>query len=323
MHDCVFCDQRAISGVKKPADAGDIRRIIENGKLKAETTGEGPQHLEIAFYGGSFTAIPLKQQTALLEAAQSLICDDPLFSIRISTRPDCIDESTVERLLRHGVRTIELGAQSMCDDVLSASRRGHTSSDVERASEIIKASGISLVLQMMTGLPCDDREKSLYTARRLAALKPDGVRIYPTVVVPGTELYNMWRRGEYREHSLEEAVGLCAEVLAVFEDSNITVIRIGLNPSDELNAAQAVAGAYHPALGELVYSRAFYNKAAALLGGLAPGSDITITVAKGNVSKMTGQSRQNIDRLIAEFNLHSVRIVESSQLTPKSVEIIT
>ena len=326
-HDCVFCNQRAISGVEKPIAADGILHIVENGILKNETAGEMPQHLEIAFYGGSFTAIPLENQTALLEAAQSFISGNPYISVRVSTRPDHIDGPIVERLMRHGVKTIELGAQSMCDDVLLASGRGHTSSDVENAAKIIKEYGLSLVLQMMTGLPGDDYEKSLYTTRRISALEPDGVRIYPTVVVRGTKLHEMWLRGEYIEHTLDDAVDICAEICEIYEEEGIAVIRIGLNPNEGLSAEGAAAGAYHPALGELVYSRVFYNKAAALLKGVAPGSCVTITVPKGRVSIMAGHRRQNIDRLKTEFSLREIKIVESSDanhdanLASKSVEI--
>lgn len=267
--------------------------------------------MEIAFYGGSFTAIPESEQNELLDAAKPLIEFDPRNSIRISTRPDCMDETIAARLKGYGVATVELGAQSMCDDVLLASRRGHTASDVGRAAEIVKNAGLKLILQMMTGLPGDTREKSLHTAKRFVELAPDGVRIYPTVVVAGTELYDMWNRGEYREHTVEEAIDLCAEICPLFEEADIQIIRLGLNPTDDLTAGTAAAGAYHPAFGELVYSKVYYNKAAKLLKGTKPGSSATITVPKGRVSMMVGHKRCNIITLTNEFSLQSLKIIEA------------
>jgi histone acetyltransferase (RNA polymerase elongator complex component) len=305
-HECVFCDQRRISGACVPAAPSDVYSVVQS-------LNHGQQHqaAELAFYGGSFTAIPIDRQNELLEAAQMFLKLNPTNTIRISTRPDCLDEHIINRLKNYGVATIELGAQSMCDDVLEASQRGHTVSDIVRAAELVKASGLALILQMMTGLPEDTREKSLYTAKRFIELNPDGVRIYPTVIVRGTMLYRMWELGEYKEHTVEHAVELCAQIYLMFKESGIPVIRMGLNPSGNLSSGDAVAGAYHPAFGELVYSRIFYDKAVALLDGVKPGSEVTLAVAPGCVSIMTGQRRSNIKALISKFNLHSLKIVAS------------
>ena len=333
-HECVFCDQRRISGAAAPVNAEEVKSIIDSSlrrlnkqpkaALRSITTetaineADGPDTVpnppEIAFYGGSFTALPVHKQSELLEAAQPFLRLNQISSIRVSTRPDCIDKHTVDRLIEYGVRTIELGAQSMSDDVLNASHRGHASSDLPRSVDIIKMAGLSLILQMMTGLPGDDRDKSMGTARQFAGLKPDGVRIYPTVVVRGTKLHEMWLNGEYKEHTLQEAVGLCAELCVIFEKADIPVIRLGLNPTETLSAADAVAGAYHPALGELVYSRVYYEKAAALLDGAAPGGDVIFTVAKGRTSMMAGHGRQNIKGLKEAYKLRSIKIIESNEL---------
>ena len=310
-HDCVFCDQRLISGEISPAGPEIVHEALSREMSMAECCGHSRRPIELAFYGGSFTAIPVELQNELLSAALPFLQPDSRNTIRISTRPDCIDKPTVDRLKNFGVATIELGVQSMCDDVLVRTRRGHTSSDVIRASEIIKDAGISLILQMMTGLPGDTREKSFDTAKLLIELKPDGVRIYPTVIVRGTELFNMWRRGQYHEHSVGEAIELCAELCVLFEQAGIPIIRLGLNPSDTLSAGDAVAGAYHPAFGELVYSRIYYNKAVTLLDDVLPHSGVTIAVSKGNVSKMAGHRRQNIRALEEKFSLRTIKIVES------------
>ena len=301
-NDCVFCDQRRITGAEMP--------VIENGYLKIANLESVSLPAELAFYGGSFTAIPIELQINLLEAAQSFLKSDPLNSIRISTRPDCLDDASINRLKYYGVTTVELGAQSMCDDVLLQSQRGHTASDVEHASMLIKNSGLKLILQMMTGLPGDTREKSIYTAECFVKLKPDGVRVYPTVVVRGTKLHELWERGVYKEHTVESAVELCSELCPIFDKAGIPIIRLGLNPSESLSAGDAVAGAYHPAFGELVYSRMYYYDAVKLLDGVAPGSSITIAVPPGRVSIMTGQHRCNIDALIKKFSLHSLKVVE-------------
>jgi len=198
----------------------------------------------------------------------------------------------------------------MCDDVLAMSRRGHTSEDIVRAAEMIKSAELSLILQMMTGLPGDTFEKSLYTARRFIEIKPDGVRVYPTVVVCDTELYKMWRSGLYREHTVEDAIELCAQICAMFLEADIQIIRLGLNPTEALSSGTAVAGAYHPAFGELVYSKIYYNKAAALLRDVPEGSSVTITVPKGRISMMVGQKRENIRKLTKEFTLASIKVVE-------------
>ena len=306
VHECVFCDQRRISGACVPAAPDDVYSAVQS-------LNHGQQHqaAELAFYGGSFTAIPIDRQNELLETAQMFLKLNPINSIRISTRPDCLDEHIINRLKQYGVATIELGAQSMCDDVLEASQRGHTVSDIVRAAELVKGSGLALILQMMTGLPCDTREKSLFTAKRFIEIKPDGVRIYPTVIVRGTKLHRMWELGDYQEHTVEYAAGLCAEIYLMFKDSGIPVIRLGLNPSETLSSGDAVAGAYHPAFGELVYSKIFYDKAITLLEGVKPGSDITLAVAPACVSIMTGQHRSNIKALINKFDLHSLKVVTS------------
>jgi histone acetyltransferase (RNA polymerase elongator complex component) len=301
-HECVFCNQRQITGAAKSATTEEVQAACALAPFPAE----------LAFYGGSFTAIPEAEQNGLLEAALPFLELDQGNSIRISTRPDCVDGATLSRLKSYGVRTVELGAQSMCDDVLHATRRGHDASDISHAAGCVKNAGLSLILQMMTGLPCDTSEKSVYTAKALAALQPDGVRIYPTVVVRGTELYQMWKRGDYEEHTIAEAVCLCAELCLLFWEAGIPVIRIGMNPSDELSAGGAAAGAYHPSLGELVYSKVYHDKAAALLCGVAAGSDITLTVAKGCVSKMLGHRRESADALKQRFSLRSLRIVEGN-----------
>lgn len=301
---CVFCDQHKISGSVSPATAETVTRAVRDGLLKSPAnTGA-----QLAFYGGSFTAIPVEEQDKLLGAALPFLRSGQLSSVRLSTRPDAVDRETLERLRRFGVRTVELGAQSMDDEVLRLSGRGHTAAQTERAAKLVKDAGFELILQMMTGLPGDTKERSVETAKRLVSLSPDGVRIYPTVIVSGTPLETLWRRGAYQEHTVDEAVDWCAATVPLFEAADIPIIRLGLNPTEELSRGGALAGAYHPAFGELVKSKLLLDRAKLLLGAAAPGATPVLLVNKADVSAMVGQHRANIKALCAAFSLSDVRV---------------
>ena len=309
-NDCVFCNQRRISGQQLPAGPETVKNAIESAAAFLPVGGKR----QLAFYGGSFTAIPVSNQEALLTVAKSYLDGGVIHSIRLSTRPDAIDDEVLDRLLRYGVETIELGAQSLDDEVLILSGRGHTAQDVEKASRLIKSRGFKLILQMMTGLPGDSPEKDIATAKKIIALKPDGVRVYPTVIVRDTALYDMWQAGTYPEHSVEDAVQVCAELLPLFEAAEIPVIRLGLNPTDDLSGGDAAGGAYHPALGEMVKSRIMLREAKKLLAGTEPGAGYVIEVPQGKTSQMTGQKRGNVIRLMDEFALKELKIRENPEL---------
>ena len=199
----------------------------------------------------------------------------------------------------------------MCDEVLLRSGRGHMSEDTVKAAKLVKDAGFTLILQMMTGLPGSDDARDIQTARSIAALHPDGVRIYPTVILRDTPLCDLWQAGKYREHTVEDAVRVCARILPIFENAGIPVIRLGLNPSDELSGGAAVGGAYHPSLGELVRSRLWRDKAEAILSGIEPGSDVVFGVSANRISVMTGQHRANLSYLQERFSLRSVRVCAS------------
>ena len=296
---CVFCDQKRISGSLFPVSGEDVRRSLE-------ALGDEKEY-ELAFYGGSFTAIPLEEQRALLAAVQPFREAGTITAIRVSTRPDAIDEERLNLLMSMGVTTVELGAQSMTERVLALSLRGHSAEDVVKASRMIKAAGFSLVLQMMTGLPGESFESSIESAKQLIALHPDAVRLYPTVIVKDTPLYESWLAGAYREHTVEDAVELCATLLPMFEKADIPVIRLGLNPTEELSGGQAVGGAYHPALGELVQSRLRRRECEALLEGIEPDSRVTIFVPQRRLSQYVGQKKANLLWLQEHFSLRSLR----------------
>ena len=298
-HDCVFCDQRRISGRLAPVTPADVAAALDALTEPVD---------ELAFYGGSFTALRVETQKALLDAAQPYIGSGVIRRIRVSTRPDAVDGEVLGLLRSRHAETIELGAQSMDGGVLRACGRGHTASDTVRAARMVKGAGFRLILQMMTGLPGSTDALDLTTGERLAALAPDGVRIYPTVILRDTPLYALWKTGRYREHTVEDAVRVCARLLPVFEAAGIPVIRLGLNPSEELSGGEAAGGAYHPALGELVMSRVYLEKARTLLHGSSHGKAVMLGVYKSEISKMTGQRRQNIEALKTEFRLDSLKI---------------
>lgn len=303
-NDCVFCNQKRISGCLSPVKAEGVVKAIEN------ITGNSGSDIcfELAFYGGSFTAIPTQEQEELLGAALPFLRSGELSSVRVSTRPDAISEKVLDRLSRFGVKTIELGAQSMVDRVLEASGRGHTATDTIKASALIKERGFDLILQMMTGLPSDDDDGAVYTARMIADMAPAGVRIYPAVILRDTRMFDLWSEGKYSEHTVEDAVNICARIVPIFELRGIPIIRLGLNPTQELSSGAAVAGAYHPALGELVVSRLMLNQARELLRDNPHGENVTLGVCPSRVSAMTGQHKINIEALRSEFGLKSLKI---------------
>ena len=303
-NDCVFCNQRRISGETQPATAETVREAVK----KAAALPKNSRRRQLAFYGGSFTAIPRSEQEALLSAAEECRRAGEIDCIRLSTRPDAIDGEVLARLKKYGVETVELGAQSLDDGVLLLAGRGHTAQDVVNASKLIKASGLRLILQMMTGLPGDTDEKDIETAKKIIALKPDGVRIYPTVIVRDTALFDLWQCGRYAEHTVEDAVRVCARLVPLFEEAGIPIIRLGLNPTEELSGGAAAGGAYHPALGELVKSRILYEEARELLRSTPHGKRVTLGIAPNKISQLTGQHRQNVIKLREEFSLSVLKI---------------
>ena len=222
-HQCVFCDQRTISGRPEPAGPETVREVLRSAQAVTACA-------ELAFYGGSFTAIPWPEQRALLEAAAPFRETGFLTSIRLSTRPDCIRAEELDRLREYGVETVELGAQSMDDRVLLRSGRGHGAEDTVCAARLLRGRSFRVVLQMMTGLPGSDPETDLRTAQRLAELHPQGVRIYPTLVLRDTPLAALWSSGVYKARSVEEAVETCAPILTLFRDAGIPVLRLGCIP---------------------------------------------------------------------------------------------
>ncbi len=262
--------------------AGQVNTLSQSG-LKAE----------IAFFGGSFTAVDKDYRRALLYAASEYVKEFPeqYAGIRCSTRPDCIDENILDELMLYGVTAVELGAQSMNDEVLGANLRGHTAEDVRRASRLIKSFGIELGLQMMTGLYKDKPSYCIETAREFAELKADTVRIYPTVILKGTMLDDLRKQGLYESFSFEETVDLCAELLLFFEEKNIPVIRLGLHASEGVEE-QMTGGVYHQALGEIVRSRIMLMRMREQMIKL-DGKRFIVYTDRKNIGKVVGHGGQN------------------------------
>ncbi len=285
---CSFCNQRYITGAHAAPHREDVAAAVERA---LSAGGFDSDNTEIAFFGGSFTAINRNYMTSLLEAAYEFVKNGTVCGIRISTRPDVIDEEKLLLLKNYGVTSIELGAQSLNDRVLKSNNRGHTAKDVYTASKLIKDYGFSLGLQMMTGLYKDTDESAIKTAKEIIDIAPDTVRIYPTIVLKGTDLAALYSDGKYKPQTLQSAVSLCAKLYTLFENSGISVIRLGLH---SIEGEAYISGPWHPAFSELCQSKIFLDKALSLLS--APGN-YDIYVAPESVSKMTGQARANLEAL--------------------------
>ena len=294
-HDCVFCNQRTITG-KSEFDISRVRQDISDA---LSTVDKQDTETEIAFFGGSFTGIKRELMIKLLEISDEFYDKGLINSVRCSTRPDYIDNDILDILKEHHVKTVEIGIQSMSDEVLEASARGHTSAETENACRMIVDRGFCLVGQMMIGLPRSSVEDEIMTAERICSLGAVGARIYPTVVFHNTALCSMAEEGAYKPLTVDEAVSRSAAVFGVFAEKGVEVIRIGLCESDGLHCDTGIyAGAFHPAFGELCISEYYYNKFENALAGMKiKNGSVTICVSKGSLSKAVGQHRKNKIRL--------------------------
>jgi len=321
----VFCNQRKITGNETEPELQKAESIIEE---HLSTIGEDDCSCEIAFFGGSFTGIPMEEQIRYLELAKKWIEKGKVDGIRLSTRPDYINEEILSVLKSYGVKTIELGAQSMDDGVLIAANRGHSLESVEKASELIKAYGFNLGLQMMIGLPGDTLEKSIMTAEAFIGLKPDCVRIYPTLVIKDTELENSYLNGDYKPLELDEAVLWTSRLLKLFKQSEINVIRVGLQPTEMLQNGEAlVAGPFHPAFRQLAESRMFFEGIDAVLSNCIaegqPVEPLTITTHNRCVSMASGVNKSNRKALYKKYGIKDVSFVGDNELASDEVLIKT
>lgn len=285
---CSFCNQRYITGVFKAPSADDVILSVKNAK---KSKNYNPAVTEIAFFGGSFTAINKNYMLHLLETASKFVESGDVSGIRISTRPDAINEEILTLLKRYHVTAIELGAQSMNDRVLKKNNRGHSSKDVFDSSMLIKEYGFELGLQIMTGLYGDTASSALKTADDVISIKPDTVRIYPTIVLKDTYLAAMYADKIYKPQSLDDAVDLASQLYSKFTENGIKVIRLGLHSIEE---DAYIAGPWHPSFSELCLSRILLNE---VLKQISQKGKYIIYVNKSDVSKMTGQKRCNLIHL--------------------------
>lgn len=241
---CIYCDQKRITGMNHFPDEEHIIHLIDAHLDSFKTAN---RYVEIAFFGGNFTGLDADLQKFYLEIASRYVRQGKINSLRLSTRPDYITEEGLDLLSAYPVGTIELGAQSLDEEVLAQCGRGHTAADVAQAARLIRQYGFRLGLQMMIGLPGDSHQKSVETARSIIALGADESRIYPCLVIRGTQLENLYRQNRYHPLSLQQAVETAAELWMLFADAGVKVIRLGLHPSEELRGDGLVAGPFHPA----------------------------------------------------------------------------
>ena len=325
-NDCVFCNQRSISG-HLYFDEESVPEQIENALATIEKSGDKCE-CEIAFFGGSFTGIDRALMISLLEKAFAYVKSGRVTSIRLSTRPDYIDDEILRILQKYGVCTIELGLQSMCDDVLLKTKRGHSANQAEEACALIKKYGFKLIGQMMIGLPGSDVGKEIGTAEKICRMGADGARVYPTVVFYKTELCDMAKKGLYTPLSNDDAVMRTKEVLKIFAREGVPCIRVGLCASDNLSSEEEVyGGANHSAIGELAMGEVFYDKMCELLEGVSGENEknIIFYVPKGATSKAVGQKRKNINRIKDKYfvkkHIKSVKILEKNELLDYNIKI--
>ena len=298
-NDCVFCNQKSISGQAKQVTKEDAKNIIEEHLKYIKKDSK----VEVAFFGGSFTGIEEAKQEELLSAAYEYIKQKKVDSIRISTRPDYIDKKILKRLKKYKVKTIELGVQSANDYILKKAGRGHTFEDVVKASKLIRWYGFDLGHQMMVGLPESTTVDEINTAKQLIKLKPKMVRIYPVLVIKNTKLEKDYNDGKYKPLTVTQAVEVCKELVKLFVKKHIEVIRIGLQPTDTItnpdnDKSEVVAGPFHPAFRQLVESGMWYDVIVEKIKQLnTKVKEVVVTVNPADVNNVIGQRKDNINNL--------------------------
>jgi len=320
-HQCVFCSQPAITDTPRRCPTPDqirreIRRFLKYGKRPSST-------VQISFFGGNFLGLKPASIQRLLEVASEFVQNGTVDSIRFSTRPDTVCEKRLDLLTGFPVSTIELGVQSMEDRVLDLVERGHRAADTAAAAGRVKEKGYQLGLQMMVGLPGDSEEGAMETARRMAALAPDFVRIYPTLVLEGSPLADWFRSGRYRPMPLDACVTLVKRLYLFFRACHIPVIRIGLQASDGLNAESGlVAGPYHPAFGHKVYAEIVLDAIVSTIQDLTGLPDTLVIAAHPRmVSRVQGLKKENLSHLKQTFHLEKVLLLQDPKLAKDHIRV--
>jgi radical SAM enzyme (TIGR01210 family) len=319
-NDCIFCNQKTISGQQDEMTEEKMRIIIDS-HIK---TAPKSAYMEIGFYGGSFTGIDKEQQLIFLKIANEYIRTGKVKEIRLSTRPDYINKEIMEYLRQYQVKTIELGVQSLDDEVLKKSNRGHSVDDVYKAANLINKFGFNLGIQTMIGLPGSNDKKDLITANRVIELSPKIIRIYPTLVVKNTVLEKLYYEKQYTPLELNDAVLLCAELLEMYESKNIKVIRIGLQGTDNINEKNdVVAGPFHPAFRQLVESSLSLKKIEKYIIESKQESvkNIVIYVENRSLSNAIGQKKSNIIYLKEKYGFSDIRIIGQENTKSNTVTL--
>lgn len=307
-NDCVFCNQKSISGQTKQVTKEDVKNIIEEHLKYIKKDSK----VEVAFFGGSFTGIEDAKQEELLSTAYEYIKQKKVDSIRISTRPDYIDKKILKRLKKYKVKTIELGVQSANDYILKKAGRGHTFEDVVKASKLIRWYGFELGHQMMVGLPESTTVDEINTAKQLIKLKPKMVRIYPVLVIKNTKLEKDYNDGKYKPLTVTQAVEVCKELVKLFVKKHIEVIRIGLQPTDTItnpddDKSEVVAGPFHPAFRQLVESGMWYDVIVEKIKQLnTKVKEVVVTVNPADVNNVIGQRKDNINNLRDVYDVNLI-----------------
>jgi histone acetyltransferase (RNA polymerase elongator complex component) len=319
-HRCIFCDQHTITGHSaledQPVSPAIVKETIEQwlGHPRKEQRNE----VQVAFYGGSFTGLPLQKQKILLAAVKPYINDGQVNSIRISTRPDYIDSKIIALLREYSVSIVELGVQSLDLSVLEASARGHSVEQSESAIQLLKAKGFTVGVQLMCGLPGDNTNKLIATATKVALLAPDFVRIYPALIIKGSGLEKIYLDGNYRPLSLLKAVALTCRIKNIFDEHHIKVVRMGLQPSQDLEK-KVLAGPYHSAFGELVISRALFKQARKFLHQTKQNGKKRLSIAAPDESAFRGPNNVSMNRLATLGLLDGVELVLDKEQPRNSV----
>jgi histone acetyltransferase (RNA polymerase elongator complex component) len=302
-HDCVFCNQKRITGEISVFTEGKLNfdEYKLNKKIETYLSNENlGKSVEIAFFGGSFTGIERSLQIKYLETAQFYISKYNLKGIRISTRPDYINESIIDLLKNYSVKAVEIGVQSMDEDVLRASNRGHRSEDTTKAAKLIKDAGFELGLQMMTGLPQDTLDKCIETANKIIKLKPDTVRIYPALVLKDTILEKMYHEGSFVPLNLDTAISWVAEILTLFHSADIKISRVGLQASEEISFDNGiVAGPFHPAFRQLVEEKILHDEVIEFYSK-NEGKELVIYANQKNYQSLIGHKKSFLKRILKE-----------------------
>lgn len=308
-HACIFCNQRHISGQQKAPSIDEVKQTIETYLSTLNQNNE----VELAFFGGSFTGIDINLQNIYLKSVQPYIEQGKIQSIRLSTRPDYINTEILDNLKKYNVKDIELGAQSLDDEVLMFSERGHSVEDVYKASELIKSYGFNLGLQMMIGLPLDTKQKSINTAKTIVSLQAKTTRIYPTLVIEHTKLAKLYNEGKYKPLTITEAIDWTKDIYKIFLASNIKVLRVGLHPSKDIVSGEGfLAGPFHISFFELVLTELWRER---LLSSI---NDTTkeIFVNPKDVNHIVGYNSKNRELL------KNIKIVQSSDIPQGQIRVI-